>query len=46
MPNPRVLISDKLSPAAAKIFADRGIEADVTGPASTADELMADHRRL
>jgi D-3-phosphoglycerate dehydrogenase / 2-oxoglutarate reductase len=26
--SPRVLISDKLSPAAVKIFADRGIEAD------------------
>ena len=28
-PMPRVLISDKLSPAAVAIFCERGIEADV-----------------
>ena len=37
---PKVLISDKLSPAAAQIFKDRGVEADVkTG--LTAGELIA-----
>ena len=42
---PKVLISDKLSPAALEIFKERGIEADVkTGLPK--DELIADHRRL
>ena len=37
---PRVLISDKLSPAAVQIFKDRGVAADVkTG--LTKDELIA-----
>ncbi|RAK57525.1 phosphoglycerate dehydrogenase [Phenylobacterium deserti] len=39
MPMPRVLIADKLSPAAVAIFKDRGVEADVkTG--LTKDELL------
>ncbi len=29
MATPRVLIADKLSPAAAQIFKDRGIETDI-----------------
>ncbi|WP_372027014.1 phosphoglycerate dehydrogenase [Tistrella mobilis] len=37
---PKVLISDKMSPAAAEIFASRGIEVDVT-PGMTPDELRA-----
>ena len=35
---PKVLISDKLSPAAVKIFEDRGIEVDVK-PGLDKDEL-------
>ncbi|HUF43891.1 MAG TPA: phosphoglycerate dehydrogenase [Aestuariivirgaceae bacterium] len=38
--SPRVLISDKLSPAAVKVFADRGIEADYR------PELGADKQAL
>ena len=37
---PKVLISDKMSPAAAEIFASRGIEVDVK-PGMTPDELRA-----
>ncbi len=37
---PKVLISDALSPAAVKIFADRGVEADVK-PGLKKDELLA-----
>ena len=37
---PKVLISDKLSPAAAKIFEDRGLEVDVR-PGLSSDELIA-----
>ena len=38
VPAPKVLISDKLSPAAAEIFRDRGIEVDVR-PGLSPDEL-------
>jgi D-3-phosphoglycerate dehydrogenase len=37
---PKVLISDKLSPAAVAIFKERGVDADVK-PGLTKDELMA-----
>jgi len=37
---PRVLIADKLSPAALAIFKERGVEADVK-PGLTKDELLA-----
>jgi len=37
---PRVLISDKLSPAAVAIFKERGVEADVK-PGLSKDELLA-----
>ncbi len=40
MAKPRVLISDKLSPAAVEIFKNRGIEADVK-TSLTPDELLA-----
>ena len=42
---PRVLIADKLSPAAVEIFRHRGVEADVKA-GLTKDELLEDHRRL
>ena len=42
---PKVLIADKLTPAAVDIFKQRGVDVDVkTG--LTKDELIADHRRL
>ncbi len=42
---PRVLISDKLSPAAVAIFKERGVEVDVK-PGLDKDEARRDHRRL
>ena len=42
---PRVLISDKLSPAAVAIFKQQGVEVDVK-PGLEKDELAEDHRRL
>ena len=42
---PRVLISDKLSPAAVAIFKERGVEVDVK-PGLDKDELAEDHRRV
>ena len=42
---PKVLISDKLSPAAVEIFKERGIETDVkTG--LKPGRAQGDHRRL
>ena len=42
---PKVLISDALSPRAAEIFAERGIEADVA-PGLTPGRAEGAHRRL
>ena len=44
---PRVLISDALSPAAVQIFKDRGVEVDFQPDlGKDKDKLAADHRRL
>ena len=47
MPMPRVLVSDKLSPAAVQIFKDRGVEVDyLPDLGKDKDKLLADHRPL
>ena len=42
MPQPRVLISDALSPAAVQIFKDRGIEVDFQPKLGADKEKLAD----
>ena len=45
MTKPKVLISDKMDPNAARIFEERGCDVDViTG--KTPEELKAMHRRV